>query len=286
MKLFRRAVVRGAREPGGRLICRAAGALALGLLLGILAGCAGSKQVHPALRPEGEDLERAVKRGERMAKSGADPYTAIAQRPVEANQRLSSGVVLWSASICWPAQQMAFQIAQSGATNDAEVRRAERDALKLIERELRFTATVQMPASRDPADIQFALQSSTGVEYPPVAVETPIPVRDVASVWGSDAGASRLYMYVVRFPIRDGCGTDDLGEIDQDHFVGRANGEKAALAIEKVPEPLGAIAMSFIQAEKDLPLDPAAIGQPEKDIPLMHRDPLITHGRHLLSAAE
>lgn len=195
---------------GGRAAWYAAGLLGLALLMSLV-GCASKEKIHPALRVEGEELERAVRRGESLAKRGADPYEAFIRGSVNVNKRLSPGVILWSAGVCWPAEQISFQIARSGATTDAEIRRATRGALKLVENELRCTATIQIPKSRDPAGVEFLLRTNSGVEYPPVAVETPVYLRDTVSVLDPTAPASGVYYYVVRFPIRGGPGVPAIG---------------------------------------------------------------------------
>ena len=70
---------------------------------------------------------------------------------------------------------------------------------------------MQLPKSRDPADIEFVLRTNTGVSYPPLAVEVPVFVRDVGKTFDPSAPAAVVYSYVIRFPIRGGPGIPGIG---------------------------------------------------------------------------
>jgi hypothetical protein len=217
----------------------AAALLASALLALALAapGCGGKEKIHPALRVEGEELDRAIRRGKGLVSRGADPYEAFTRGTVDVSERISADVILWSAGICWPSEQVAFQIAEAGDASDAGIRRAVREAVKLVERELRCTATVQLPTSRDPADIQFRLRSNTGVEYPPLAVETPIFIRETASILNPNAPSSAIYYYVVRFPIRGGPGVPAIGPQVNSLFLVLNDGLGEATAEFRLPRP-------------------------------------------------
>jgi hypothetical protein len=186
-------------------------ALALGAVVFVACGCSTRQRIHPALRVQDEDIDRGVGRGKRLIISQADCRDAFAPGIRDANVRVSPHVILRTAGCVWPADEIAFQLCQSGDTSDAGIRRAVQQALKTVEEALRITATVQIPAARDPGTIQFALRTNTGLEYPPLAVEQPIYQRSVASPFDPTAPASAIYYYVIRFPIRGGPGVPPVG---------------------------------------------------------------------------
>ena len=98
-----------------------------------------------------------------------------------------------------------------GDASDAGIRHAVATALKTIERELKAIAIVQISKTRDPASIDFVLRSSTGTEYPPIAVETPTFLRDVTATYDPTAPAAALYAYTIHFPARGGPGVPPIG---------------------------------------------------------------------------
>ncbi len=174
-------------------------------------GCAKREDIHPALRLEDADLERAKRQGCSLISLGADPYEAYARDFQDVNKRLSAHVILRAAACCWPADEVAFHIAQSGDASDAAVDQAANEAVELTKRVLRFAAVLQMPKDKDPASLQWALRTSAGTEYPALEVEEPYYIRDAKSYYDENAPASGLYYYMVKFPVRGGGGIPPIG---------------------------------------------------------------------------
>jgi hypothetical protein len=229
-----------AGEQGGRaaaVVCRVGLAFLVGTAGLIAGGCGKQSDIHPALRVEGQDLERAKQRGRSLARSGADPYTAYAMGLQDVNLRASAHVILRSAGCCWPRDEVAFEIARRGDSSDAGVTRAARDALRTAERELKFVLIVQMPKDRDPASIEFALQTGGGQEYPPVVVEEPYYLRDAESYHDADAPLSGVYYYVVRFPVRGGPGIPPIGPQVRTLYLVLRDGELEASVAFTMPRP-------------------------------------------------
>jgi hypothetical protein len=211
--------------------------LAVGVSTLVCWGCGRRGDIHPALRVEGEDLERAKKRGCSLVNQGADPYEAYQRGMQDINTRVSAHVILRSAGCCWPQDEVAFQIAQRGDSSDAGVRLAVREALKTAERELKFAVVVQMPKDRDPAEVEFLLRAIPGVEYPALLVEEPYYLRDADSYYDENAPASAMYYYVVKFPVRGGHGIPPIGpQVSTLNLVVR-DGELEATAIFRMPRP-------------------------------------------------
>ncbi len=211
-----------------------AGALSLIVLAG---GCTSREVLHPALRPSTNDTSRAVNRGKRAISIGADPEDTFKFRLEDINVRVSGEVVLRSAGCCWPQDEICYQVAAGGDTSDAGIRRAVSKAMKMIDHELRCVATVQIPQDRDPASVDFALRTNVGVEYPPIAVETPQWVRNISPTFDTSATPAALYYYVVRFPIRGGPGVPPVGPNVRSLSLIVKDGNAEAKATFELPRP-------------------------------------------------
>jgi len=202
------------RHPFGRF-GRKATLVALAAILASLAlllnGCSAKERYHSALVVLDEDISRGTSRGKSLIASGANPSDAYASRVHDVNIRVSSDVILRSAGLGLPADEIAYQIAAGGDSSDAGIRRAVASALKTMERELKAMAIVQVSKTRDPASVEFVLRSSTGTEYPPIAVETPTFLRDVTATYDPTAIAAALYAYTIHFPSRGGPGVPPIG---------------------------------------------------------------------------
>jgi len=206
----------GRRRWTAGLRCSGQAALALaGLLLSVIVlaggGCGERVEVHPALRVSEQDLKRAREEGERIARCRGDPYQVFRSGAQAVHLRVSSDVILREAGICWPAEEIAFRVAQINEVSAAGVQRAAREALRTSQRQIRFWAVVQVPKSRDPAELQFAMRTSAGVEYPPLPVEAPVYLRDISSALDPGMPPSALYSCMVRFPIRGAPGYPPIG---------------------------------------------------------------------------
>jgi len=191
-----------------KLVAFAAILASLALLLN---GCSAKERYHSALVVLDEDISRGTSRGKGLIASGANPSDAYAYRVDDVNIRVSSEVILRSAGLGLPADEIAYQIAAGGDSSDAGIRRAIASAIKTMERELKAMAIVQVSKTRDPASIEFVLRSSTGTEYPPIAVETPTFLRDVTATYDPTATAAALYAYTIHFPARGGPGVPPIG---------------------------------------------------------------------------
>jgi len=193
------------------LVWWAAFIVAVAALVVCAVGCSSRESLHPALRLDDEDLERAIRKGKNLIATGQDPYQAYAHSMRDVNVRVSPHVIIRSAGCCWPRDTVAFHIAQEGDKSDAAVKRAVQRALKTVEREITFTAMLQIPKSRDEADLEFMLRTNTGIQYPPIVVETPIFIREVISPFDANAPVSAIYQYVAHFPVRGGPGVPPIG---------------------------------------------------------------------------
>jgi hypothetical protein len=192
-------------------VARVLAVLAVGACAVLAGGCGKQEDIHPALRIEGDDLERAKRQGCSLINLGADPYEAYARDFRDVNKRLTAHVILRSAACCWPQDEVAFQIAQSGDASEAAVNQAAKEAVELTRRVIKFAAVLQMPKDRDPVTIEFALRTSTGTEYPALEVEEPYYIRDAKSYYDEHAPASGMYYYMVKFPVRGGGGIPPIG---------------------------------------------------------------------------
>lgn|GEM_PF-1421758 len=179
-------------------------------LIGIV-GCTDKERVHPALRIEGEILDRAIKRGKSMIAKGSNPDTALTGRLTDVNVRVSQDVILRQASCTMPEGEVAYEICKAGDPSDSGVRRAVNTALKSIEREMKCCAFVQVDATRDPNSIEFFLRTNLAQEYPPILVESPVFVRDVMPAYDPNAKPAKMYRYIVHFPVQGGPGVPPIG---------------------------------------------------------------------------
>ncbi len=211
-----------------RLVALVAVPVSLALLL---SGCSTKERYHSALLVLDEDISRGRSRGERLISRGANPSDAYASRMEDVNIRVSSDVILRSAGLCLPVDEIACQIAAGGDPSDAGIRRAVASAIKTVERELKAIAIVQVSKTRDPASIDFVLRSSTGTEYPPIAVEAPTFLREVTALYDPTAPPAVLYAYTIHFPCRGGPGVPAIGPTVRSITLVVKDGEYSAMAI-------------------------------------------------------
>ena len=204
--------MRGASRCG---VARGTGSAALGALLVALAwlgcGCSSREAIHPGLRVDQQEFDRAVERGRSLVASGADPYQAYGGCTQSVNQRLSGNVILREVSCGWPAQEIAFAIAKQGKSDDTAVQMTAREARRRAEKEIKFSAILQLPKDYDVSRLSFSMRSSLGQIYPPIAVEQPIYLRDVSSALDPSMPPSALYAFEVRFPIQGSPGYPAIG---------------------------------------------------------------------------
>ncbi len=204
----------------------------------LMAGCSNESRINPIFRPDDTQLQRAITSGKNAVLGGVDPNDLLSSQMIDVNLRVSSDVVLRSAGCCWPTQEVAYEIAMAGDSTDAGVRKAVSAALRVIEREMKCVATIQLPMDKDPGSISFALRTNTGIEYPPVAVEKPVFVREVTSIYDPTAPAGALYLYIVRFPVRGGPGVPPVGpNVTSLNFVVK-DGEAEAEVNFPIPQPV------------------------------------------------
>ena len=215
---------------GRASLVRLLAAFACGLSLLIGVGCSSRAKLHPALRADDEVLKRAISRGKLWIASGEPPTRLLPRLLEDVNIRVSSQVILRSAGCWWPVDEIAFHIAQEGDSSDAGVRKAVRQALKVVERDLNFTVVVQLPKARDPASVEFLLRTSTGVTYPPLAVEKPVFMREVGYAFDPTAPTSSMYYYVVHFPVRGGPGIAPVGQTVRFLYLVVKDGESEGTA--------------------------------------------------------
>ena len=178
----------------------------------LLAGCSDRESIHPALRVEDAEFEKAVERGRTIAATGGDPYRAYSFGTQQVNLRVTPDVIVREAACCWPKDEIAFLVAKQANGDASAVDRVAKRVRDQVERDLKFTVLVQMPKSVDPnTAIQFAMRSSAGSEYPPLAVEQPVFIREVSSALDPEMPASAIYGYDVHFPIQGSPGYPKLG---------------------------------------------------------------------------
>jgi hypothetical protein len=166
--------------------------------------------LHPALRLEQQDYERAVERGKNLVLCGDNPYKAYSSTKSVA-VRVTPGVMIREATCCWPGDEIAFAIAKQGEGSEAAIARAAQQARKRVGREIKFWVAVQLPKARDPRELTFLMRTNMGQSYPPIAVETPVYLRDIASALDPDLAASALYAFDLHFPIRGSPGYPAIG---------------------------------------------------------------------------
>lgn len=224
----------------GRLsmhVARMLAAFVGGAFLVLAGGCGKQADIHPGLRIEDDDLERAMRQGCTLINTGADPYDAYARNFRDVNRRLTAHVIFRSAACCWPQDEVAFQVAQSGDTSDEAVKQVAKEAVALTERVLKCVAVLQMPKDLDPGSLEFTLRTSAGQEYPALEVEEPYFMRDAKSYYSDDAPPSGMYYYTVKFPVRGGGGIPPIGpEVHTLYLVVR-DGDIEAAAEFVMPRP-------------------------------------------------
>jgi hypothetical protein len=219
-----------------RRLALAAVALAL-----IVQGCSSREALNPVFQPEPEEYQRAIERGQYIIKCGDSPYTAYRGAVDLVNVRAAPDVIIREAACCWPTDEIAFAVAAQGDASDAAADRAARQALRRAERELKFVVVIQLPKNRDPEDsgITFTMRSSLGQSYPPIAVETPVYVRDVATALDPSMPPAALYSYTIRFPIRGSPGyrpiTPDVTSLDLIVQSGESDPARLAFPIPSPP---------------------------------------------------
>jgi hypothetical protein len=200
----------GRRGNGSSLASAAWLLLVLGLAVVFAGGCSSRDRLHPGLRLDDDELTDAIKRGKRVCATG-DPQQAFLGRVRDVNTQISSDVILRKAGPCWPADEIAYQIALGGDTSDAAIKQAANAGLKIVERQMRFVAILQVSNDRDPASVEFALRAGAGTEYPPISVEAPAFIRAVNPTFDRSARPAGLYSYMVHFPVVGGPGVPPIG---------------------------------------------------------------------------
>jgi hypothetical protein len=198
----------GGRWQAGRWLSRCS-ALALGLAALLSPGCSSQDALNPALRLEQEDYQRAVERGRSLV--GGDPYKAFRfslQQPL----RVTPQVTIREAACCWPQDEIAFAIAKQNDRSDEAVNRAARNARRQAEREVGFSLVLQIQRGYDPSSVRFLMRTSSGQSYPPLSVDAPVYLRDVATALDApDTLPSALYGYDMHFPIQGSPGFPPIG---------------------------------------------------------------------------
>lgn len=210
--------------------------LVLGSLCVLGAGCSSRQQVHPALLVENEDIDRAIRRGKTIISTGDDPYNAFGPMQ-DVNVSVSADVIIRGAVMCWPREEIAFQVAQAGDTSDRGINQAVDQALRKIEREIRFFATLQIPKTKDLSTLQFALRADGRSEYPALVVEQPMYDRDVSSPFDPGAAPSALYLFTMHFPIRGGPGVPPIGPNVRSLDLVVKDGESEGTVQFELPRP-------------------------------------------------
>jgi hypothetical protein len=191
---------------------RALAAVVLAVAMCHLAsGCASRQKLHPRLLLEDEEIDRGVRRGKTLVSTWDDPLNAFTRGVSEANVRVSADVIIRGAQICWPEEEIAYQIALGGDKSDKAVHIAIEEALKRAERQIRFFVTLQLPQTRDPSTLEFFLRTSARKEYPALIVEKPVFERTVVSPYDASAAVSGIYHFTVHFPVRGGPGIPPIG---------------------------------------------------------------------------
>ena len=207
-------------------------------LLPLIPACSGRAALNEALKLTPSQIEKAKTRAKSAIRSGADPYSVYGGMMRDVNARISADVILREAAACWPQQELAFQIAQNGDETDAGLQRAADEAVRRLERELKFMATVEIPIGRDPADITFAMRTQQGgVEYPPISVSTPFHLRDYTSALDPSTPPAGLWAYDMWFPIAGSPGYPPIDSSVSSICLVVKHGESEAEAWFTLPRP-------------------------------------------------
>jgi|WetSurMetagenome_2_1015567.scaffolds.fasta_scaffold309717_1 hypothetical protein len=171
--------------------------LGVALLL-VLVGCAGGTPVNPSLTiTDDTKIDEATKRGISVINSGADPYQLFSNTSQDANVRIGSNVILRSAALCLPKDELAFRVAKHNDATEDGAKQAAQDALNDINTRVHFVAVLQTTKGRDPTSVKFQMATPSGQIYPALALEKPEFIRDIVS--SSDIPATTLYGYNVYF---------------------------------------------------------------------------------------
>ncbi len=229
MDLLRGQVRRG-RAIGVWCVCALA-------LAGLGGGCSSRAQINPGLQVTPYQMDRAKERAKRVIRAGADPNRIINSLMKDVNVSISANVVVTKAAACWPQDELAYEIALKGDDSDQGLQRAADEAMKKLERQMRFIVNVQLPLGRDPSEISFAL--STGqrnVEYPPVSVAQPVHLRDYMSALDPNTPPSSLWSYDVWFPIAGSPGYPPIGVGTQSLCLLVKDGDATAEAWFRIPQ--------------------------------------------------
>ena len=165
-------------------------------------GCGRRQKLHPAFELDQDSINKAVVRGRQLMRERRDPLEAFVRSTSDDSVRVSTEVVVRQTCCCYPAYELCYEIARSGDSSDLGIQRVMKETLPRVERELRFFVYIQLPETRDPTNVQFALRTDRKQEYPPAVVCTPTLVRKVTSGLDPNMPPSVLYCYQVIFLLR------------------------------------------------------------------------------------
>jgi hypothetical protein len=162
-------------------------------------GCGGGVQVNPALLiTDPQEIENATKRGITLIGTKSDPYSVYNHTTKDVNQWVGSDIIVRTAAICLPDDELAFQVAMGGDTSEEGAKRIADAAIPQINRQVKFTVVLQITKSHKPEDVTFELLGNDPKPYPPVAVEPPQFVQDIPSL-DPDKPTMAVYGYNVYF---------------------------------------------------------------------------------------
>jgi len=182
-------------------------------------GCAHRHHLHPAFEVDQKAIDKAVIRGKQLMRENRDPLEAFSRSTNDNSVRVSRDVVVRQTCCCYPAFEICYEIARNRDRSETAIRRVVKEALARVERELRFFVYVQLPESRDPTTVQFALRTDRRQEYPPAVVCTPAVVRRVTSGLDPNMPPSVLYCYQVVFLLRGAPGYTPIGPLTRSLYL-------------------------------------------------------------------
>lgn len=166
----------------------------------LMLGCSSGSTVNPALTlKDPQAIEEATKRGIALIKNGGDPYTLFGRTTKQINERLGKDIIVRSASLCLPKDELAFRVAMAGDPSEEGAKRAANAALPQINRQVRFTVVLQLAKTRNPEEVTFELTTNLTKPYPPVAVEPPELISELSSALDPDITPMAVYGYNVYF---------------------------------------------------------------------------------------
>lgn len=189
------------------------------LALSGLSGCGRRQHLHPAFEVDQEAIKKATIRGKQLMRERRDPLEAFTRCTNGNSIRVSTDVVVRQAACCYPAFEICYEIARSGDSSDLGIQRLLKETLPRVGRELRFFVYIQVPESRDPTNVQFALRTDRRQEYPPAVVFTPALVRRVTSGLDPNMPPSALYCYQVVFLLRGAPGYTPIGPLTRSLYL-------------------------------------------------------------------